>query len=190
MSLKLFGDRAIIDCVPVTGNPEAHAHLQEALRRLGILTENERLLSYEEERDFFRADNESCGAVVRVEYSDRLVRTRTMTIYAKAIVTGFGTEGTDLAMRTQVERLRTLSAWGIRTPRVYGSGKGTIYLEHVEGSAPDPVLHRKELARIAAILEAHGARPIGFPNGLVDRGGELFWLDVGSDLGHLPDSRP
>jgi hypothetical protein len=190
MRHTVFGERAILDCVQVSGNPDASEHLAYALRSLGILSERETLLAYEELQDFARASGGSYDAVFRLEYADRRGAAGRKTIRAKAIVTGFGEEGTAIAVRAQVERLRLLSAWGIRTPRVYGSGKGTIYLEHVEGILPDPVRHAKELARIAVILEARRAQVIGFPNGLVDRGGELFWLDVGSDLGHLPESRP
>ena len=137
MGIKALGARAIIECVRLEGNPHAVQEVVSALRWYGLLAEGERLLDYVEERDFVRAGGESYGAVFRVEAAGRSDRTSVRKIYAKAIVTGFGPEASETAVRVQIGRFRLLSSWGIRTPRVYGGGRGTIYLEHVEGIAPE-----------------------------------------------------
>lgn len=190
MGINVLGARAIIECVRVAGNPHAEREVESALRWHGLLADDERLLAYAEERDFVRAGGESYGAVFRVESEDRSGRTSRRTVYAKAVVTGCGQAATETAVREQVGRLKRLSGWGIRTPRVYGSGRGTIYLEHVEGNPPDPARHLEELARTAAILDFRGAHPIDFVSDLVERGGELFYVDAGSDLGHLAEGLP
>jgi hypothetical protein len=190
MSFKVFGERAIIESIQTFGKPAACQELEAALRRFGILSSKEKLLNYEEEREFVRVDSDSFGAVFRVEASDPRGRTRRTWVYAKAIVTGFGEEGTAIAVRSQLEKLRLLSTWGIRTPRVYGSGKGTIYQDYIEGTEPVPSRAPDELARMAAVLDFHGVRPIGFLHHFIDRGGELYCVDAGCDLGAISESRP
>lgn len=190
MSFKVFGERAIIDSVLVRGNYAAFEDLEAALNRLGILSCKERLLVYEEELDFVRKGGDAFGAVFRVESSDRLSRTRQTRVYAKVVVTGFGEAGTAIAVCSQIQRLRLLSAWGIRTPRVYGRGKGTIYQDFIEGSGPAPSRYPDELARMAAVLDYHGARTLGFLEHFIDRGGELYCVDAGCDLGEISDGRP
>lgn len=190
MRITAFGERAIIDCVRVAGNPEAEKDIEAALRKYRILHGIERLAAYEELRDFARAGGESYGAVFRLAYTLGDNPPYERVVYAKAIVTGFGEAASEQAVRIQRARLYRLSSWHIRTPVVYGGGRGTLYLEHIEGHPPDPVRHLEDIARIAAILDVRGARAVGFLSDLVERGGELYYVDAGSDLGHLSDDAP
>jgi hypothetical protein len=181
----VFGERAIIDCVLVTDNPKAEVELEAALRRLGLISEREALLAYEEVRDFSRMASGSFGAVFRVETKDHRSTVQRRTILTKVITTGFGEEGTARAVDAQVKRLHYLSAIGICTPRVYGSGRGTIYQDFIDGAAPAPANYPDELAQIAARLDFHGARPLNFLDDLVLRGGELYCVEAGSDFGAI-----
>lgn len=190
MGIKTFGERAIIDCVPVAGNTSAEADIAAALRALGILNAGDRLRDYRELRDFARAGGESYGAIFRLELVDGAGRACSKTVYAKALVTGFGAEAAEKAARSQVDRFRLLDDWDIPVPHVYGCGKGTIYQQYVEGGVPAPARHASELARIAAILDFRGAHPIGFLHDLIDQGGDLYYVDAGCDLGALAEGRP
>ena len=192
MTVQTLWKRAIIENVPVPGNPKVLEEIEAALIAMGIVGGAEKFLDYFEERPFVRMGGESYGAVFTVKAWDPYVGPVKRTVYAKAIIGGFGEEGTALTVRTQVERLRLLSAWGIRTPRVYGHGNGTIYEEFVAGRALDPVSYADvgELARIAAILDFRGAKPLTFLSDLLDRDGALYYVDVGCDLGHIADGMP
>ena len=192
MMVQTLWKRAIIEDVPVPGNPKVFEDIRAALTSMGIIGGTEKFLGYFEERPFVRMGGESYGAVFTVRVWDDYIGPLSRTVYAKAIIGGFGEEGTALTVRTQVERLRLLSAWGIRTPRVYGHGKGTIYEEFVVGRAlvPSSYADIGELARIAAILDHRGAKPLTFLSDLLDKDGALYYVDVGCDLGHIAHGMP
>jgi hypothetical protein len=185
--------RAIIESVPVESNPTALHDIETALRSRGIIAADERLIEYRELQDFVRAGGESYGARFRIRAMDRSGQVADRDIYAKAIVTGFGTEGTSKTVAEQVRRLRLLRTWGIRTPRVYGSGPGTIYEEFINGRpfAVEGWWDWEELAGVAATLDFRGARPINFLSDLmVGPGPHFFYVDTGCDLGHIVDGMP
>lgn len=185
--------RAIIESVPVEGNPNAWNDIVEALGAMGVVFPGETLLEYREDRDFVRMGGESYGASFTVTVKDAAKRFVVRPVYAKALIVGFGEAGTLAAIRTQIERLRILSGWGILTPLVYGHGTGTIYEEFISGPAPDPSGHPslEGMARIAAILDLHGARPLSFLEDLMmDDRRRLRYVDAGFDLGHIQDGLP
>ena len=187
--LRTLWIRAIIESIPIAGNPSAWKEIESELRAKGIVANDDRLLDYQEERDFIRMGGESYGATFTVRVEGKSGAT-TRTVYAKAIIGGFGEEATAMVVRAQVERLRLLETWGIRTPHVYGCGKGTIYEEFISGKVPEPAHYPdlEDLARIAAILDCRGARPLNFLADLLeDGGGELRYVDAGCDLGHIED---
>lgn len=189
---QVLWQRAIIEDVPVAGNPEAARGIEIALRAKGVIVDGEELISYRERIPFRRAGAESYGAVfsVTVLAEGRTVR---RTVYAKALIAGFGLEGSRSAVAAQVGRLSLLGRWGIRVPRVYGYGDGTIYLAWIAGASFRPGIKARvdELARIAAVLDFRGAGPLDFLADLrIDPSGLPHYIDVGGDLGHIADGQP
>lgn len=185
-----LGRTAIIESVPIDGNANLRGGIERALRACGLVEGTEKLLEYREERDFVRMGGESYGAVFMVRVCDDYVGVLERKVYAKAIIGGFGEVGTALTVRNHVERLRLLASWGIRTPRVYGHGKGTIYEEFIEGGTADPRRHTDDLARIAAILDHRGASPLNYLADVMDGRGEAVYVDAGFDLGNIVDGMP
>ncbi len=188
---KILGPRATIESVAVTDNAQASDDIDAALRARGILEHNERLVRYAERTNFRRTGGESYGAVFTVTaMSDRLVR---RNVYAKALVIGFGVLGSTLAVCSHVSRYHLLHRWGIRTPRLYGWGSGTIYQAWIAGHPcrPNGNVAVDELARIAATLDFRGARALNFLADLrIDLSGVPYYIDVGSDLGDIKDHLP
>ena len=194
---RVLWKNAVIDSVPVEGNPAARTEIEDALRRLDIIAADERLESYREEAPFERKGGESFGAAFTVTVTTASGRTEHRSVYAKAIVSPFPEE----RARLETGRLRQLKSWGIRVPRLYGWSRGTIYMEFLPGNRdrlladlqdgcttrPDRYVRLDELARFAAILDFHGATPLDFVLDLaVDAIGHWCYVDAGFDLGDVP----
>lgn len=199
--LRIFWKNAIIDSVPIEGNPAAREVVDKALREMHIISADEKLIGYREETEFERRGAESYGTAFTVSIEKPDGRIESRMVYAKAIVNPFPQMRTEL----EVERLRLLESWGIRTPRIYGYGRGTIYQEYLSGdwksllsrlkSGAIPDCQRSyylnEIARIAAILDFRGVYAVDFIRDLwTDGDGRLYYVDAGSDLGEVRESIP
>lgn len=189
-NLCTLWENAIVGCVHVTKNPNIRQDIEHALRNLNIVRPPEKLVSYHEKTIFTLKGGESYGADFVVGVEDISGRRYDRHVYAKAIITPFA----EYQTKQQARRLALLHDWGIRVPFIYGHAQDTLYLDYIpsnwsELTNKQKALYLKELIKLAAILDLHGAQPIDFIRDLLlDPVGHLYYADVGSDLGELkPD---
>lgn len=197
--VRAFHVNAMIENVPVEKNPRAKEDVKKALRGMNILAPDEKLISYREDEPFMRRGGESYGGVFTVRAKTPDEKENERQVYAKAIVAGVG-ETIKVATDHEMENLKTLSLWGIRIVPIYGYNRetATIYRKYLDGdwNAAIDALQRgdirgeersrylRELARIAAIMDARGAlMSQDFIRDLwTDKDGTLYYIDGGADL--------
>lgn len=188
-------------------NPnDIRVEIEQAARRLNIIKPEETFIDYEEFWPWERRGAESYGAAFTVVIATPAGKQLRRQVYAKAVVRGFGAEGTALYIANELKRLALLEAYGIPAPHIYGTEQGVIYREYLGGdwkatlgrlleySLPSHFRRQylDQLARIAAVLDTVGAQVIGhfLRNLWEDEAGKLYLIDGGEDLGHLDSNTP
>jgi len=170
--------------------------VETVLRELGLLLEDEGLLSYADETAWTLGGAEAYIATAAIGGSrDGKVFSR--LFLAKAAVT-FPTRPED-AVELWSQRLRLLQRFGVPTPHVYSTWKAVIYLDFVpetlqqrwtSGNQLQRCSLSERLVRIAAVIDACGFRPVGYLHDLRVLDSDVFVVDVGEDLSHWNFSVP
>lgn len=163
--------------------------LEGALRKLRLLSPTELLMGYEDTSNWRRGGAETYIASGQITFSLRS-KLNIRRFVAKAAVT-FPLQP-ERALDQWVERFTLLSTLGVPCPEIYSAHKGVLYQEFV----PDDLLtcwkkasisNQRELllqlVEMAAVLDACGFKPISFLNDVLLRGGVIYLVDAGSDLG-------
>ena len=148
----------------------------------------EELVAFVEVQEWHRSGAETylAAASAQVRLPHGPVTSREFV--AKAIVSWTP----DLARRAEemTRRYRVLADCGVRVPRLFAVRDAVIYQEfiphHVTCEAvagSEPLL--REVCMIAAALDALGAQPTDFLRDLMCTSTEVYYVDVGEDLGGL-----
>ena len=160
--------------------------LPKALWRLGVIGEPSPDVILEEVQDWTRA-----GAETYI-YRFRVVLGATaQDVLLKAIV-GFSlTQSLSGIAQDWVERRRLLDREGIRTPKLYCTGRALLMEQYVPYNLADflretPAAASRldhQVIRLAAVLDRLGFCPISLFHSLRTDGADVFAVDFGQDLG-------
>lgn len=156
------------------------AELTKGMRKLGILSKQEHLNSYEETLAWQRGGAETYVAVA--SYESNLSKT---TFIAKALVS-IGVRP-EVQLKKWIENRALLENSGILVPKLLGTDPGTIYEEYIENDFFVHQIDNEEvlyyLGFLASKLDALCFHTIEFERDLRVRGKEIYYTDFGQDLG-------
>ena len=170
--------------------------LEDSLRQLNLLRKQESIEEYEDVSLWQRGGAETyiaVGALTVQGPQGREIR----DFIAKAAVT-FPTRPEDSVNECR-RRLSLLLALGIPGPTIYSSLKAVLYQEFLpiafgpywqSADEGERKSLRKQLADIAAVIDACGFRPLSFTYDLMMRRNTICIVDVGADLGPWHFSTP
>ncbi|MCX5708146.1 MAG: hypothetical protein NTY14_04110, partial [Candidatus Omnitrophica bacterium] len=174
----------------VKGFEKSGLSLEQGLRGLKIIRENERLLLSEEVFDWRRGGAETFLASVRIVLENDKGQQYSRQFLAKAVIKMFP----DKVAQEWLKRKEILDRLGIKTQEVFAhqQGEGVLYVSWLpftgmEAFSAATGEHKtdliKKLASIAARLDVAGFAARDFLHDLVSDGDELYYMDFGSDLG-------
>ena len=170
-----------------------------ALKKLGVLSENDRILEMVRVYDSGMR-SESWIYAYQITYFDELGNLQIKFIKEKHIISMGG--ALEIRAKMHLENLERLRKIGIKTPETYGVVGATLYQEFVINDKLQEVLDRlrrssdlsisdrdllDQLIGIAARLDNVGALTLGFTGDLIfdaDRG-QFLYIDAGYDLGEI-----
>jgi len=166
--------------------------LRKSLEKIGIIKENEQIISYQEISSWERGGSEIYIAVAKVIIENIRGKKEERKFIAKAIVKMFP----EIVEKVWLKRIEILKKIGIKTPHLYSIHNCVFYQEYVPYNAKEIIdkaygEKRKDiiskLAYIAARLDISGFRPLDFIRDLRSDGKEFYYCDVGEDLGSPTD---
>jgi len=176
---------------------------EDDIKHLGIINEADTLLSILRFYDSgMRAESWIYGYEVTYQTQEGAIKSKKFR-EKNMISMGSDLEG---SARIHVDRYRQLNEIGVRTPRIYGAKRATIYTDFIENNQTKEVLENLELQKrltpnsrkvldqlivIAARLDTAGFSPLNFINDLIYDGntGQFMYVDVGFDLGEKGNQR-
>jgi hypothetical protein len=163
--------------------------LESKLRSIGILSEAQTLLSYEDISPWGRGGAETYIADFRVEFCSGL-SVGVRHVIAKAAVR-WGMPP-DIVIEEWLRRQSRLEEFGARTAQTFAASEGTLYQEFIlfpyaewfdraDSHAREKSL--VELMNLASRVDAAGFTPVEFVDSVRTDGALLFVVDFGADLG-------
>ncbi|HEV7398377.1 MAG TPA: hypothetical protein VGN86_17830 [Pyrinomonadaceae bacterium] len=182
--------------VRLGGRPESPLQsIQNTLQSIGIIANDERLLSYSDETEWYRGGAETYASIFKATTQANPVDIH-YHIICKAIVK-WGI-GADQVATSWLQRQLRLSAFGVCTPRHYGNWKGIFFQEFITFELKDylqSVPAEKKLRMALDLLDTArrvdkaGFKPSSFLHDIRTDGSAIFIVDFGEDLGHFSDGQ-
>jgi hypothetical protein len=195
-SISLIPQAISADFLQLCDESSSHfERIQSAMRRIGILSDNELLVTY--------VDNSAWklgGAETYI--SDFLITcnsygaNRSYHVIAKAIFK-WGLN-IDQVIQEWIDRQQRLDAFKVPTPRLFGYCRGILFQQFISFRFQDyfrcaqhteKIRLGTKLLNLAYKIDKAGFYPRGLVEDLRTDGEELFVIDLGEDLGHFVPER-
>lgn len=155
--------------------------LNFCLKIIGVLKQNEYIISYSDITNWERGGAETYNATATVKTNNNKHK-----FIAKALIS-MATKP-EQKLIDWVTRRQLISSLGIKTPILYSASNGIVYEEFIdyEFVISDELNTNilKQVAFIGAVLDKNGFTAISFDRDIRVMNNELYYVDFGSDLGN------